>query len=136
MHDSAIFSLIAFGGAAIFGLQGALSLAVRHNQVRAHHPFSACNKVALSKEAQIAKIPVAYGAVIFYGFVLAQLLRNIYLEEIQLYWLNSAMVAAMLVTCYYAYIMLFKLRLVCMGCLRIYLANLLMAAALSAHHLY
>ena len=136
MHDSAIFSLIAFGGAAIFGLQGALSLAVRHNQIRAHHPFSACNKVALSKEAQIAKIPVAYGAVIFYGFVLAQLLRNIYLEEIQLYWLNSAMVAAILVTCYYAYIMFFKLRLVCMGCLRIYLANLLMAAALYAHHLY
>jgi len=136
MHDSAIFSLIAFGGAAIFGLQGALSLAVRHNQVRAHHPFSACNKVALSKEAQIAKIPVAYGAVIFYGFVLAQLLRNIYLEEIQLYWLNSAMVAAMLITCYYAYVMFFKLRLVCMGCLRIYLANLLMAAALSAYHLY
>ena len=136
MHDSAIFSLIAFSGAAIFGLQGALSLAVRHNQVRAHHPFSACNKVALSKEAQFAKIPVAYGAVIFYGFVLAQLLRNIYLEEIQLYWLNSAMVAAMLVTCYYAYIMFFKLRLVCMGCLRIYLANLLMAVALSTYHLY
>ena len=136
MHDSTIFSLIAFGGAAIFGLQGALSLAVRHNQVRAHHPFSACNKVALSKEAQIAKIPVAYGAVIFYGFVLSQLLRNIYLEEIQFYWLNFAMVAAMLVTCYYAYIMFFKLRLVCMGCLRIYLANLLMAAALSAYHLY
>jgi uncharacterized membrane protein len=136
MHDSAIFSLIAFGGAAIFGLQGALSLAVRHHQVRAHHPFSACNKVALSKEAQIAKIPVAYGAVIFYGFVLAQLLRNFYLQEIQLYWLNYAMVAAMLVTCYYAYIMFFKLRLVCMGCLRIYLANLLMAAALSAYHLY
>jgi uncharacterized membrane protein len=136
MHDSAIFSLIAFGGAAIFGLQGALSLAVRHHQVRAHHPYSACNKVALSKEAQIAKIPVAYGAVIFYGFVLSQLLRNIYLEEIQFYWLNFAMVAAMLVTCYYAYIMFFKLRLVCMGCLRIYLANLLMAAALSAYHLY
>ena len=136
MHDSAIFSLIAFGGAAIFGLQGALSLAVRHHQVRAHHPFSACNKVALSKEAQIAKIPVAYGAVIFYGFVLAQLLRNIYLEEIQLYWLNSAIVAAMMVTCYYAYIMFFKLRIICMGCLRIYLANLLMAAALSAYHLY
>ena len=136
MHDSAIFSLIAFGGAAIFGLQGALSLALRHKQVRDHHPFSACNKVALSKEAQIVKIPVAYVAVIFYGFVLAQLLRNIYLEEIQFYWLNFAMVAAMLVTCYYAYIMFFKLRLVCMGCLRIYLANLLMAAALSAYHLY
>ena len=136
MYDSAIFSLIAVGGAAIFGLQGALSLAVRHNQVRDHHPFSACNKVALSKEAQIAKIPVAYVAVIFYGFVLAQLLRSIYLEEIQVYWLNSAMVAAMLVTCYYAYIMFFKLRLVCMGCLRIYLANLLMAAALSTYHMY
>ena len=136
MHDSAIFSLIAFGGAAIFGLQGALSLAVRHNQVRDHHPFTACNKVALSKEAQIAKIPIAYGAITFYGFILLQLLRNIYLEEIQLNYINSAMVAAMMVTCYYAYIMFFKLRLVCMGCLRIYLANLLMSAALSSFHLY
>ena len=136
MHDSAIFSLIAFGGATLFGLQGALSLAVRHHQARAHEPFSACNKVALSKEAQIAKIPVAYVAVIFYVFVLAQLLRNIYLHEIQLYWLNSVMVAAMLITCYYAYVMFFKLRLVCMGCLRIYLANLLMVAALSTYHLY
>jgi len=136
MHDSAIFSLIALGGAAIFGLQGALSLAVRHHQVRVHHPFSACNKVTLSKEAQVAKIPIAYGAVIFYGFVLAQLLRGIYLEEIQLYWLNSAVVGALLVTCYYAYIMFFKLRLVCMGCLRIYLANLLMAAALFTYYLY
>ena len=135
MHDSAIFSLIAFGGAAIFGLQGALSLAVQHYQARDHHTSSACNKVALSKEAQIAKIPVAYVSVIFYAFILAQLLRNIYREEIQLYWLNYAMVAAMLVTCYYAYILFFKLRIVCMGCLRIYLANLLMATALSAYHL-
>ncbi len=100
MHDSDIFSLIALGGATLFGLQGALSLAVRHHQVRDHHPFSACNKVALSKEAQIAKIPVAYGAVIFYGFVLAQALRGIYLDEIQLDWLNSAEVAPLLVTWY------------------------------------
>ena len=90
MNDSAIFSLIALGGAAIFGLQGALSLAVRHHQVRNQNPFSACNKVALSKEAQVAKIPIAYGAVIFYGFVLVQLLRGIYFEEINLYLLKLA----------------------------------------------
>jgi len=136
MNDSAIFSLIALGGAAIFGLQGALSLAVRHHQVRNQHPFSACNKVALSKEAQVAKIPIAYGAVIFYGFVLVQLLRGIYIEEINLYLLNSAVVIALLVTCYYAYIMFFKLRLFCMGCMRIYVANLLMAVALSAYYMY
>ena len=136
MHDSSIFSLIALGGAAIFGLQGALSLAVRHHIVRDHHPLSACNIVALSKESRIANIPVAYGAVIFYGFVLTQLLRGIYLEDIQMFWLNSAMVASLLLTCYYAYVMFFKLRLVCMGCLRISLANLLMAAALLAYHLY
>ena len=136
MHDSAIFSLIALGGGAFFGLQGALSLAVRHHQVRNHFQFSACNKVTLSKEAMVAKIPIVYVAVFFYGFVLVQLLRGIYLEEINLYLLNSAIFIAFLATCYYAYIMFFKLRLFCMGCIRIYLANLFMAAALSAYYLY
>ena len=133
MLDTSSISLIALGGAAIFGLQGALSLAVQHHLVRDHHQLSACDKVAHSKEALIANIPVAYGAVIFYGLVLFLLIRGIFLEEILLFWFNSGMVVTLLVTCYYAYVMFFRLKIVCMGCLRIYLANLMMAAALLAY---
>ena len=133
MLDASTISLIALGGAALFGLQGSISLAVRHNIDRELQQRSACDRVALSKEANIANIPVAYGAVIFYGLVLFLLFRGMNQPEIPLLWLNSAMVAALIVTCYYAYVMFFRLNIVCMGCLRIYLANLMMAAALLAY---
>ncbi len=133
MLDASIISLIALGGAALFGLQGSISLAVRHHLVRELQQRSACDRVALSKEANIANIPVAYGAVIFYGLVLFLLFRGMNQPEIPLFWLNSAMVTALIVTCYYAYVMFFRLNIVCMGCLRIYLANLMMSAALLAY---
>ena len=136
MLNSNMISMIALGGAAVFGLQGALNLAVQHHMVQGHDKQSACNKVVRSKEAYLANIPVAYGAVFFYGLVLFELLLVIFDDEIQLFWINSGMVLAILVTCYYAFLMFFKLRIICMGCLRIYLANLLMAAALLSYHLY
>ncbi len=136
MLNSNMISMIAFGGAAIFGLQGALNLAVQHHMLQGHDKQSPCNKVVRSKEAYLANIPVAYGAVIFYGLVLFELLLAIFDDEIQLFWINSGMVLVIPVTCYYAFVMFFKLRIICMGCLRIYLANLLMAAALLSYHLY
>ena len=136
MLDASIISLIALGGAALFGLQGSISLAVRHHLVRELTKRSACDRVAHSKEAKIANLPVAYGAVIFYGCVLFLLFHGVNQPEIPLFWLNSAMVAAVLVTIYYAYVMFFRLKIVCMGCLRIYLSNLMMAAALLAYQLY
>jgi hypothetical protein len=71
--------------------------------------------------------------VIFYGLVLFLLFHGMNQPGIPLFWLNSAMVAALIVTFYYAYVMFFRLNIVCMGCLRIYLANLMMAAALLAY---
>ena len=136
MLDASIISLIILGGAAFFGLQGSMSLAVRHHLVRELPRRSACDRVAHSKEANIANIPVAYGAVIFYGLVLFLLFHGINQPEIPLFWLNSAMVAALLVTCYYAKVMFFRLKIVCMGCMRIYLSNLMMAVALLAYQLY
>jgi len=130
MLDASIISLIALGGAALFGLQGSISLAVRHHLVRELQQRSACDRVVHSKKANI---PVAYGAVIFYGLVLLLLFHGMNQPEIPLFWLNSAMVVAMIVTCYYVYVMFFRLKIVCMGCLRIYLANLTMAAALLAY---
>ena len=133
MLDASIISLIGLGGAALFGLQGSISLVVRHHLVRGLQQRSACDRFAHSKEAYIANIPVAYGAVIFYGLVLFLLFRGMNQPEIPLFWLNSTMVVALIVTCYYAYVMFFRLNIVCMGCLRIYLANLMMAAALLAY---
>ena len=133
MLDTSMISLIAFGGAAFFGLQGSISLAVRYHFVREFPKWSACDRVAHSKEAYIANIPVAYGAVIFYGLVLFLLFSHgINQPEITIFWLNSSMVVVLLVTCYYANLMFFRLKIVCMGCLRIYLSNLMMAAALFA----
>ena len=64
---------------------------------------------------------------------LCELMAENELDGILLFWLNSGMVVTLLVTCYYAYVMFFRLNIVCMGCLRIYLANLMMAAALLAY---
>ena len=136
MLDASIISLIALGGAALFGLQGSISLSARHHLVKKFTKRSACDRVAHSKEANIANFPVAYGAVIFYSCVLFLLFYGINQPEIPLFWLNSAMVVALLVTIYYAYVMFFRLKIVCMGCLRIYLSNLMMAAALMAYQLY
>ena len=136
MLDASIISLIALGGAALFGLQGSISLAVKHHLVPELSKRSACDRVAYSKEANIANIPVASGAVIFYGCVLLLLLYGINQPEIPLFWLNSAMIVALLVTIYFAYVMFFRLKIFCMGCLRIYLSNFMMAAALIAYQLY
>lgn len=136
MLDASIISLIALGGAALFGLQGSISLAVRHHLVPELSKRSACDRVAYSKEANILNIPVAYGAVIFYGLVLFLLLYGINQPEIPLFWLNLVLIAALLVTSYYAYVMFFRLKFVCMGCLRIYLSNLMMAGALLAYQLF
>ena len=136
MLDASIISLIALGGAALFGLQGSISLAVRHHLVPELSKRSACDRVAYSKEANIANIPVAYGAVIFYGLVLYLLFYGTNQREIPLFLLNSVMVIALLVTFYYAYVMFFRLKIFCMGCMRIYLSNLMMAAALLAYQLF
>ena len=136
MLDSSIICLIALGGAALFGLQGSISLALRYHLVREFPKWSACDRVAHSKEAYIANFPVAYGAIIFYGLVLFLLLHGINQPEMTIFWLNSPIVLALLVTCYYANLMFFRLKIVCMGCMRIYLSNLMMAAALFAYQLY
>ena len=109
MNDSAIFSLIAIGGMAIFGLQGALSLAVNHHQARTFNKYSACDKVSLSNEAEFAKIPIPYFAVIYYGFVIMQLLYGMYIDELNLYILIWVVFLALIVSCYYTWLMLMKL---------------------------
>ena len=130
MPDSSFLSLVALGGAALFGLHGAVGLAIKHQFFRNNHLNSACDKVAISKEAYTLIFPAACAAVIFYCMVLFILIRGIYQDEIQILLLNAAMIMALIATCYYAFKMFFRLRIICIGCIRVHLANLMMSSAL------
>ena len=130
MPDSSFLSLVAVGGAALFGLHGALGLAIKHHFFRNNHLNSTCDKAAISKEAYTSIFPAACAAVIFYCMVLFILIRGIYQDEIHILLLNAAMIMALLATCYYAFKMFFRLRVICIGCIRVHLANLMMSSAL------
>ncbi len=130
MINSEIFTLIALGLASIFGLQGALKLAINHYTSKVSKNQTSCNKILLSKEAFFIKIPIAYLAVIFYVVLLLQIIILSNEEDIYLYWINIEILFAVVATFYYAFIMLLKLQIICFGCLRIYFANLLMGASI------
>ena len=130
MPDSSFLSLVALGGAALFGLHGAVGLAIKHHFFRNNHLNSACDKVDISKETYTSIFPAACAAVIFYCMVLFILIRGIYQDEIQILLLNTAMIMALIATCYYAFKMFYRLRVICIGCIRVHLANLMMSSAL------
>ena len=130
MPDSSFLSLVAVGGSALFGLHGAVGLAIKHHFFRNNHLNSTCDKAAISKEAYTSIFPAACAAVIFYCMVLFILIRGIYQDEIQILLLNAAMIMALIATCYYAFKMFFRLRVICIGCIRVHLANLMMSSAL------
>ena len=130
MPDSSFLSLVAIGGAALFGLHGAVGLAIKHHFFRNNHLNSTCDKAAISKEAYTSIFTAACAAVIFYCMVLFILIRGIYQDEIHILLLNAAIILALLATCYYAFEMFFRLRVICIGCIRVHLANLMMSSAL------
>ena len=130
MPDSSFLSLVAVGGSALFGLHGAIGLAIKHHFFRNNHLNSAYDKGAISKEAYTLIFPAACAAVIFYCMVLFILIRGIYQDEIHILLLNVAMIMALLATGYYAFKMFFRLRVICIGCIRVHLANLMMSSAL------
>ena len=130
MPDSSFLSLVAVGGSALFGLHGAIGLAIKHHFFRNNHLNSTCDKAAIAKEAYTSIFPAACAAVIFYCMVLFILIRGIYQDEIHILLLNAAMIMALLATCYYAFKMFFRLRVICIGCIRVHLANLMMSSAL------
>ena len=130
MPDSSFLSLVAVGGAALFGLHGAVGLAIKHHFLRNTNLNSACDKVAMLKGTYTLIFPAACAAVIFYCMVLFILIRGIYQDEIHILLLNAAIILALLATCYYAFKMFFRLRVICIGCIRVHLANLMMSSAL------
>ncbi len=130
MTDTSFLSLVALGSAALFGLHGALGLAIKHHLFRNNPVNSSCDRLATSKEIYNSIFPTAYTAVLFYCIVLFVLIRGIYWDEIQILLLNTAMIIAMPVTIYYAFKMFFKLRIVCIDCIRVHIANLIMSSSL------
>ena len=136
MPDSSFLSLVAVGGAAFFGLHGAVGLAIKHHFLRNTYINSACEKVSKLKGTYNSIFPAACAAVIFYCMVLFILIRGIYQDEIHILLLNAAMILALLATGFYALKMFFRLRVICVGCIRVHMANLIMSSALLYYNLY
>ena len=130
MPDSSFLSLVAVGGAALFGLHGAVGLAIKHQFFRNTNLNSSCDKVVMLKGTYTLIFSAACAAVIFYCMVLFILIRGIYQDEIHILLLNTVMIMALLATGFYAFKMFFILRVVCVGCIRVHLANLMMSSAL------
>ena len=130
MPDSSFLSLVALGGAALFGLHGAVDLTIKHHFLRKSYFNSTCDKVAMLKRINTSIFPAACAAVIFYCVVLFILISGIYKDEIHILLLNAAMIFALLATGFYALKMFFRLRVICVGCIRVHLANLIMSSAL------
>ena len=129
MPDSSFISLIAVGGAALFGIHGAVGLAIKNHFLRNNYLNYTYLKVAKSKETYNSIFLSACVAVLFYCMVLFILIRGIYLNEIHILLLNASMIMALLATGYYAFKML-RLRVICIGCIRVHLANLMMSSAI------
>ena len=136
MHDSSFISLVALGGAAFFGLHGALGIAIKHYLLRKNYFYSDCGKVSMSNIANTSMFPVSCVAVIFYCMVLFILIHGIFQNEIHILLLNATMIIAMLTTSYYVFKMFVRLSFNCVGCIRVHLANLMMSSALLFYNFY
>ena len=130
MPDSSFLSLIAVGGAALYGLHGALGLAIKNHFLRNNYLNSTCDGVSTSKEKDTSIFFVACAAVMFYCIVLFIIIRVIFHNEIHIFLLNAAMILALLTTIYFAVKLFFSLHNICIGCIRVHLANLLMASGM------
>ncbi len=128
MSDSSFLSLVAVGGAAIFGLHGALGLAIKHHFLRNTYFNTICDNISLLKGTSIFR--AACAAVIFYCMVLFILIRGIYEDETNIFFLNVSIIMALLTTCYYSFRMFFRSCNLCVGCIRVHMANLLMSFSL------
>ena len=131
--NPSIVSLIALGGLALIGLQGSLILAMRHYLFRGKPRGSPCDRLMKTPQAYIGPVPVAFLAAVYYLLVLIMLLRMLAGGENPMDLITPLILLSLLLTCYYAWLLFFKLRLRCMGCIRIQFANLLMASACVAY---
>ena len=78
MPDSSFLSLVAVGGAALFGLHGAVGLAIKHHFLRDTYLNSHYDNVSMLKRTYTSIFLAACTAVIFYCMVLFILIGGIY----------------------------------------------------------
>ena len=128
MPDSSFLSLVAVGGSAIFGLHGALGLAIKHHFLKNTYLSTTCDKIARLKVTSI--FSVACAAVMFYCMILFILIRGVFEDETNILFLNVSIIMALLTTCYYSFKMFFRSRNLCIGCIRVHMTNLLMSLSL------
>lgn len=124
--------LIGLGTLALLGLQTSLVLAFGNHFLKSKHP--ACRQVIRSPYAHVGKIPVAHIAGVIYGGILGLVLQV--LQHGQVFWAGISISVLFLIAAsgVYAYLLFFKLRLVCMLCVRLYLINALMGIFLMGYH--
>ena len=131
---NATISLFILGGAALIGLQGALGLAVRHHLFRNRSRQSTCDRLLSTPQAYLGPIPVAFFAAAYFALVLLLLMRLLVGEENPMDLLTFLILISIPFTCYYAWLLLYKLRIFCMGCIQIYIANAIMIASCIAYY--
>ena len=126
--------LVALVILSIFGLQGAIKLSINHLIHKKFKKTNSCYKILITKEAFFVNVPIAYLATIFYCILILQLFRLVHEEEFNFYWINFEILLALMATIYYALVMILKLKIFCFDCIRIYLANILMATTMIIYH--
>ncbi len=125
MMDAETISMMLIGVAALFGLQGSLTMAMRHHLFRNLSGKSPCDRLLGSPQAYIGPVPVAFFAAFYYLLLLGLLFNRLLSGEMILNWLFPLILISLPVTVYYAWLLFFKLRFRCMGCVRIQIFNLL-----------
>ena len=135
MPDSTFLSLVAIGGSAFFGLCGAVGLAIKYFSLRKTYLGSNCEKASFLKSTHTSIFQTACIAMIFYSLVLFILIGGAYQNEIQTLFLNALIIIALLTTGYYVFKMFFRLQIICIGCIRIHLANLMMSSGMLFYNL-
>ena len=127
MMDAETISLMLIGVAAIFGLQSSMAMAMRHHLFRNLLGKSPCDQLLGSPKAYIGPVPVAFFAAFYYLLLLGLLFNWLLGGEMILNWLSPLILISLPVTAYYAWLLFFKLRIRCMGCVRIQFINVMIA---------
>ena len=127
MMDAETISLMLIGVAAIFGLQSSMAMAMRHHLFRNLSGKSPCDRLLGSPQAYIGPVPVAFFATLYYLLLLGLLFRMLLGGEMIMNWLSPLILVSLPVTAYYAWLLFFKLRIRCMGCVRIQVINIMIA---------
>ena len=125
------------GVAAIFGLKNSMAMAMRHHLFRNLSGKSPCDRLLGSPQAYIGPVPVAFFAAFYYLLLLGLLFNRLLGGEMILNGLYPLVLISLPVTLYYVWLLFFKLRIRCMGCVRIQVINVMIALislGLNLHH--